>query len=565
MIGLALRAVPLQAQDLPNIVIIFADDLGYGDVGVYNPESKIPTPRLDQLAREGIRFTDAHAPATICSPSRFGLLSGALVHRTGRGPTAFEGASGPSYLAENRLSLGGMLQAKGYTTAVFGKWHVGLTWRNSANEVIRNGTIDGVRAIDYARSVPLPDGPLKRGFHRAFVTPNCPTTDPLYLYLEDDRVVAPATSLLNKDTLPRNAYTWDNDVGMVAPGYLFQEADLLFLDKGLKFMREHRAASPGKPFFLMLATQIAHAPAYVAPAYKGKTAAGPQGDFIHELDAIAGKVLDALDSLGLARNTLVLFSSDNGPETVQTRLMREEYRHDSSRPWRGMKRDGWEGGHRVPFLARWMGTIPAGQVTAQPLNLTDVLATVASLVGYPLPDAAGEDSYDLLPVLLGRQEEAKPIRPYNLTQSFRGEFQIRKGQWKLLDHKGSGGNNYASGDLARYALPELDPAAAGQLYDMGTDPGETTNLWSKRPEVVKELKDLLEKAKAEGRSAPRNRKPLGVGAWGRKGELARLVGREPSRSGAEWFDFQGRRIPEGSIRSGLVFDAQGHRDLILSP
>ncbi len=210
-----------------------------------------------------------------------------------------------------------------------------------------------------------------------------------------------------------------------------------------------------------------------------------------------------LERLGVADNTLVMFSSDNGPEVRQTVLMRRDYNHDAARPWRGMKRDGWESGHRVPFIGHWPGKIKAGGVSEQTMTLTDVMATVASVVGVSLPDNAAEDSFDMLPVLLGVQDEDTPVRPYTLTQSFRGQLQIRRGPWKYLDHKGSGGNNYdRSTDLKPYKLPELAPDAPGQLYNLETDPGETTNLYYKNPEIVKELKALLEMSKSSGRSAP---------------------------------------------------------------
>ncbi len=500
-----------QPRTLPNIVIVFADDLGYGDVGVYNPESKIPTPRIDQMAREGILFTDGHSPATVCSPSRFGLLAGALVYRTGRGVRAFQGTGGPSYLEQGRLTIGDMLQSKGYTTAIYGKWHLGLTWKDSnGNTPARNDGQAGVTNIDYGKSTPIPDAPLHRGFNRSFVTPNCPTTDQLYVYIEGDRVPIPHAAVLDKSKLRRNKYTWDNDPGMTAPGYAFHRADLVFRDKTLDFIKNHRAKTPDKPFFVILSTQIAHSPAYTALEFVDSTKAGPQGDFIFTLDSIVGNLLDTLERLRIDENTLVIFTSDNGPETVQTIYMRDDYDHDSAYPWRGMKRDGWEGGHRVPFIARWPGMIPAGSVTDQMANVTDIMATVASVVGYTLPDDAAEDSYDLLPVLLGEQDENESVRPYNLTQSFRSEFQIRSGRWKLLDHKGSGGNNYdKKPTMKQYALPELDPDAPGQLYNLEEDPGETTNLYSKNPEKVKELKTLLRHAKNSGRSAPRGRTPYG--------------------------------------------------------
>jgi arylsulfatase A-like enzyme len=494
----------------PNIVIILADDLGYGDVGVYNPEAAFPTPNLDRMAKEGIRFTDAHSPATVCTPTRYSLQTGRMAFRTGRGSRVFEGPGGPSLIEPSRLTIAGMLRERGYTTALYGKWHIGLTWVDSNGQRIEGQDVAAARRIDYARSTPLPDGPVSRGYDFFFGTPNCPTTDPLYVYIDQDRVPVPATGLLNKEALPDHPFAWDNDRGMVAPGYLFEGADLLFLDKALGFMRSHRDKSPDRPFFLVLSTQAAHAPSFPAPEFKGRTSAGPHGDFIFELDAIVGRVLGAVSNLGIDNDTLVMFSSDNGPEVRTTALMRELYGHDGARPWRGMKRDGWEGGHRVPFIARWPGRIAPGRVSAQTMTLTDVMATVASVVGVALPDDAAEDSYDMLPVLLGVQAEAEAIRPYTLTQSFREQLQIRRGPWKYLDHAGSGGNDYARAELQRYRLPERAPDAPGQLYNLNDDPGETTNLYNDRPDIVKEMQALLAETKSSGRSAPRGRTPSSV-------------------------------------------------------
>jgi arylsulfatase A-like enzyme/Xaa-Pro aminopeptidase len=506
---LAVGAGSARPETLPYIVIILADDLGYGDVGVYNPKAAFPTPNLDKMASDGMLFTDAHSPATVCTPTRYSLQTGRMAFRTGYS-SVFEGPGGPSLIEPTRLTIAGMLRESGYTTALYGKWHIGLTWVDSDGRRIEGQDVAAARRIDYELSTPLPDGPVHRGYDYFFGTPNCPTTDPLYVYIDQDQVPVPATGLLNKETLPDHPFAWDNDRGMVAPGYLFEEADLLFLEKSLGFMRDHRKRSPDAPFFLVLSTQAAHAPSFPAPEFKGRTSAGPHGDFIFELDAIVGRVLGALADLGIDDDTLVMFSSDNGPEVRNTVLMRENYDHDAARPWRGMKRDGWEGGHRVPFIARWPGRIAPGSVSDQTMTLTDVMATVASIVGVALPDDAAEDSYDMLPVLLGLQDEDEPVRPYTLTQSTRGQLQIRRGPWKYLDHRGSGGNNYARRERQRYQLPEREPGAPGQLYNLDDDPGETTNLYYKRPDIVKELQALLEETKSSGRSAPLGRSPLSV-------------------------------------------------------
>ncbi len=499
------------AADLPNIVIVYTDDLGLGDLSIYNPEAAYKTPRIDTMAREGILFTDAHSPSTICSPSRYGLFSGQQIYRsTGRGGGAFEGPGGPSYLKPGTLTLGGMLQSRGYRTGVFGKWHVGLTWFDDDGKRLGGGFANS-KLINYEKSTPLKDGPNRRGFDESFITPNCPNTDPLYVYIENGRVKVPATVQHKRKNLPNlDGWLWDNDEGFMSVGYDFENADKIFYDKTVRFITQHLDRHKDRPFFAVLSTQIAHAPVLPAPEFRGKTQGGPRGDFLWELDVLVGRLLDTLDHLGIGDNTLVLFNSDNGAETVHYHRMAQEYDHDASGGWRGMKRDGWEGGHRVPFMARWPLAIPAGQVSAQVTNTTDIFATLASVVGYELKAQDARDSFDMLPVLLGIQSEDDPVRPHLLTQSFRGEFQIRQGSWKYLDHMGSGGNNYAQAYMPQYGLPETAPDATGQLFHMDRDPGETTNLFFKASEKRKELQALLSRLKSSGRSAPKVRLPIGI-------------------------------------------------------
>ncbi len=503
----------VSAQELPNIVIIYADDLGYGDLSTYNPEAAYKTPRLDQMAAEGIKFVDAHSPSTICSPSRYGLYSGQQVCRTGRRTTAFEGPGGPSYIKRGELTIAEMLRRQGYRTGVFGKWHVGLTWYDEAGKRLGNGFKNAL-LIDYGKSTPLEDGPNQRGFDASFITPNCPTTDPLYIYIENGMVPVPASMRHKRDTLPNpgGKWRWDNDEGWMSPGYQFVEADLLFYEKTIGFINEHREKHADQPFFAVFSTQIAHAPVLPAPEFSGKTDAGGRGDFVYQLDALTGRLLDHLKALGIDDNTLVLFNADNGPETMHTVWMRQDHEHDAAGGYRGMKRDGWEGGHRVPFIARWPSRIPAGQVSSQLTNTTDIFATLASIAGYKLPDDVAVDSFDMLPAMIGTQDENESIRPHMLTQSFRGQFQIRQGAWKYLDHMGSGGNNYDRGVLQAYVLPESAPEATGQLYNLETDPGERKNLFFSESAKRKELQALLAELTREenGRSAPLNREPIGV-------------------------------------------------------
>ena len=485
----------------PNILFILADDLGYGDVGCYNPEAKAPTPNIDRLAREGMRFTDAHSPSTVCTPTRYSLLTGRMAFRNGM-KGVFTGAGGPCLIKEDRLTIAGMLRDQGYTTAMFGKWHIGLTFYDKDGKPITKNGLEAVKRIDYSQ--PITGGPIDRGFDQFFGTACCPTTDWLYAYIDGDKIPMPPTRIVDRKPLPKHPYSRDNRPGMIAPGFDLEEVDMVFLQKSLEFLESHKQKSPDKPFFLFHSAQAVHLPSFAGRAFKGKTEAGPHGDFIFELDYVVGRLMSKLDQLGYGENTLVIFSSDNGPEVPTVIDMRKTHKHDGARPWRGIKRDQWEGGHRVPFIARWPKKIKDGSTSAQTICLTDVMATCAALTGATIPPNAAEDSYNILPVLLGQAGD-KPIREYTLHQTISLALAIRHGNWKYLDHKGSGGNNYGrEGEwgMKQFALPERAPDAPGQLYDLAKDPGETTNLYNEYPEIVKALKGKLEEYKTSGRSAP---------------------------------------------------------------
>ncbi len=479
----------------PNIVLILADDLGYGDVGCYNPESKVLTPHLDRLGAQGVRLVDAHSPSTVCTPSRYSILTGRMCFRNGfKG--VFTGVDGP-LLEPGRLTIAQLLRRKGYATSFVGKWHVGMTFFKADGTPVapRGGGVDKVRQVDFSR--PVKDGPLDAGFDSFFGTVCCPTTDWLYAYIDGDRVTQAPTELVR----PRGGEWTDYEhfrAGLKAPDFDFRKVDLVFLEKSLAFLERQR---PDRPFFLFHSAQAVHLPALPDERFVGKTKAGPLGDFIFEFDHVVGELVGALDRLGLGENTLVVVTSDNGPEVVLTRL-REDFGHDSARPWRGMKRDNWEGGHRVPFLARWPGRIPAGTVSGETVCLTDLFATFASAAGAEIPSDAAEDSADILPVLLGKAG-GRPVREYTLHQTISNELAIRSGPWKYLDHRGSGGNRYDGPALRKYALPETDPAAAAQLYHLGDDPGETRNVIGRNPEVAARLKERLEQFKSSGRSVER--------------------------------------------------------------
>jgi arylsulfatase A len=484
----------------PNILLILADDLGYGDVQCYNPDSKIPTPHCNRLAKEGMLFTDAHSPSTVCTPTRYSILTGRMAFRLNY-KGVFTGVGGPCLITPDRLTLPGMLREKGYETAMFGKWHVGITAFDKDGVPIHENGLEAVKRIDYSR--PLRGGPVDRGFNHFFGTISCPTTDWLYAYVEGDRIPVPPTQIIDRGPLPKHPYSRDNRPGMIAPDFDVEEVDMVFLEKSLKFLDEHKKQKPEIPFFLFHSLQAVHLPSFPGKDFKGKTDAGPHGDFIFQFDHVVGALLTKLKKLKIADNTLVIVTSDNGPEVPTVINMRKTHNHDGARPWRGVKRDNWEGGHRVPFLVRWPETVKPGSISDQIICQTDIMATCASLVGYDLPEGSAEDSFDLSPVFSDNVD--KPVRPYVLHQTISLALAIREGNWKYLDHKGSGGSNYNRGGewgLKQYALPEKAPNAPGQLYNLKSDPGEKDNLHFKRPEIVKRLKNILEESQKAGRSRP---------------------------------------------------------------
>jgi arylsulfatase A len=502
MVLLAGLLSPAKATDKPNVLVILADDLGYGDLGCYNDQSKVPTPNLDRLARQGIRLTDAHSPCTVCTPTRYGLLTGQMPFRVARGGTVFSGVAGPSLIAPGRMTLPSMLQDRGYTTACVGKWHVGMTFFDEAGQPVHGDGVEAVRAVDFSR--PLEGGPTDHGFDHFFGTACCPTTDWLYAFVEQNHVPVPPTQVIDKSKLPKHPYAHDCRAGMIAPNFPMEEVDLVFLEKSREFLQQHVRQTPDKPFFLFHSTQAVHLPSFAAPQFQGKTDAGPHGDFIHELDFIVGQLMETLQQLGVADNTIVIFTSDNGPETTSITNMRRDFNHDGARPWRGIKRDNWEGGHRVPFIVRWPKEIEAGVISDQPTCLTDIMATIAAVVGTDLPDEAAEDSFNLLPAW--RNNATAPIRPYLLHQAFGGRqtLAIRRGEWKYINHQGSGGNRYENHPgLKQFILPETNSGAPGQLYNLALDPGETRNLFADHPDLVEDLSALLEDSISSGRSRPK--------------------------------------------------------------
>ena len=474
----------------PNIVYILADDMGYGDLGCQNPKSKIPTPNLDLLAAQGVRFSDAHDPTAVCTPTRYGILTGRYCWRS-RLKKGVLGLWGQTLIEPDRLTVPALLRQHGYATACIGKWHLGWNWPTKDGGPPRSGP-DRLSNVDFTK--PIADGPTTRGFDTYFGTdvPNYPP----YCFIENDRTVgipsAPSTPVFN---IP----------GPMLPEWKWVDIMPELTRRAVKYVEDAAKALPARPFFLYFPLTAPHFPIVPTPEFQGKSGAGLYGDFVAQVDWTVGQVLEALERAGLASDTLVVFTSDNGPEVAREvgvgayeRI--QKYGHASMGDLRGVKRDAWEGGHRVPFLARWPGRIKPGTVSGEIVCHTDLMATLAGLLGIRLPDDAGEDSYNILPALLGEKLE-KPIREATVHHSCNGKFAIRQGDWVFID--APTGDDNKEPDWLKEERGYKSHNFPGELYDLAQDPSERRNLYGERPEIVQRLKALLEKYKAEGRSAPR--------------------------------------------------------------
>lgn len=487
------------AAQRPNVLIIYADDLGYGDVQCYNPKSKIQTPNIDRLADEGMRFTDAHSAATVCTPSRYSLLTGRYAFRLPNHGRVFDGIGGPNLITEDRLSLGQMFSNLGYETGCVGKWHIGMTFFDKQGNPINKGGPDPVTRIDYER--PIEGSPIHRGFDYFFGTAACPTTDWLYAFVEGDRVPTPPTQLLDKSKLPKHPYSVDNRRGWKADDFDLEEVDLVFLEKSKSFLHKHYQTSPEKPFFLYHAMQAVHLPSFPADRFKSSSDSGPHGDFIVELDFIVGSLMETLKQYDTEKNTIVIFTSDNGPEVLTTIRMRTDHQHDGAAPWRGMKRDLWEGGHRVPMIVKWPGKVPPNTTCNALICQTDLMATLAVITDTQLPENCAEDSIDFSQLLLEKNQTGN--REFIIHQGFAGDrkLAIRNKEWKYLNCGDSGGNNYEKQRLLRSYYNDSQSTDDAQLYNLAVDPAETQNLYLQEPEVTIRMRTKLEEIKFTTRTA----------------------------------------------------------------
>ncbi len=470
-------AVAVQKQ--PNILYILADDLGYGDVQCLNPKrGKIATPQLDRLASQGMTFTDAHSGSSVCTPTRYGLLTGRYAWRTTLVSGVLGGVS-PPLIASERLTVASLLRAQGCSTACIGKWHLGLGWTKweDAEEHKKHPGW----AFDFSKA--FTRGPVECGFD-SFFGISASLDMPPFTFLENDRVTA----------LPTTAKTWIRK-GPAAPA--FEAIDVLptLTRKAVEYLGARAAdAKAGHPFFLYLPLNSPHTPIVPSAEWQGKSGLSPYGDFVMQTDACVGEILAALEKNGLSENTLVIFTSDNGCSPAADIAGLEKLGHFPSQDFRGAKADIWEGGHRVPFFVRWPGKVKAGAQCDTTICHTDFMATVAEITGAKVPDTAGEDSFSILPNLLGT---GKSARPSVVNHSINGQFAIRDATWKLEFCPGSGGWGKPGDIEAR-----KDGLAAVQLYDLAIDLGEKNNVEAEHPDVIKRLTAQLDAIVANGRSTP---------------------------------------------------------------
>jgi arylsulfatase A-like enzyme len=463
---------PVQGAEArrPNIVFILADDLGYGDIRCLNPEhGKIPTPHVDRLAAQGMVFTDAHSGSSVCTPTRYGILTGRYAWRS-RLQAGVLAPYDPPLIAPDRLTVPGLLSKNGYRTACIGKWHLGWKWPRAGNKVV------------FDRSIA--EGPTTRGFHYYFGTdvPNYPP----FGFIENAHLVVQPTAWCLPD-----AKLFLGNPGPMVPGWQFDQILPKLVAKAVEYVGWR--ASDQQPFFLYFALTSPHEPIAPSAQFQGKSGISPVADFIMETDWAVGQVMEALENGGLAENTLLIFTADNGHSPYTGLKSFFDAGHWVSQRFRGFKSDIWEGGHRIPFVARWPGHVKAGSTCDRLICLTDLMASCADLLGTKLPDNAGEDSVSILPALRG--SSAGPRHGAVVHHSMNGRFSLRQGKWKLELCPGSGGWSQPSDAQAvQKGLPSV------QLYDMSRDDTERVNVQQKYPEVVERLTRLLKKYVAEGRS-----------------------------------------------------------------
>ena len=455
-----------QTPQKPNILLILCDDLGYGDVQAYFPDSKIPTPHMDKLASEGMRFTDAHSPSSVCTPTRYGLLTGRYCWRTRRKSGVGHGYS-PALIEPGRATIASLLKTqRNYRTGGFGKWHLGL-----GND----------EKVDYAKS--FTPSPNDFGFDEFFGIPASLDMPP-YVFIDNHRAVEPPTSTIaDNGEIKRGPY-WRG--GPRAPSFQMEEVVPAIVKRACEFVEKDKG-----PFFAYVPLPAPHTPWVPSKPFKNRSKAGLYGDFVEETDASIGRILESLERTGQAKNTLVIVTSDNGAPWEE-RDSREAIGHWANANWRGQKADIQEAGHRIPFIVRWPGMVKPGTTSSQTICLTDIFATIAQIQGIPLTDMMGEDSVSLLNILTGKQRGA--VREAVVHHSSTGVFAIRQGDWKLVFGRGSGGFTEPAKIVPKPGEPTVE------LYNLLNDPHEDHNVYDSNPKIVARLTSLLQRYKDAGHS-----------------------------------------------------------------
>ena len=497
-IGLLQNSVTFGHESNLNIVILYADDMGYGDLNIQNPDSRIPTPNLDQLAKAGARFTDGHSSSGVCTPSRYALLTGRHHFRKFHG---IVGALGKSVLAGERVTLPEMLKQKGYSTACIGKWHLGWDWDSIKKR--------GAKAIPIAENSkrkvwphdafdwnkPIPDGPLAHGFDYYFG--DAVINFPPYCWIENDRVFDHPDTTLTKVKNVTKEGNWEARPGPAVKNWDFYAVLPTLTKKGVEYIDSRKGSN--QPFFLYFPLPSPHAPIVPNSQFLGKSRAGGYGDFVVETDWSCGQLLKALERNGLEDNTIVIFTSDNGPERYAY-PRDKKFKHWSSGPFRGLKRDIYEGGHHVPFIIKWPGVTTAGSKRDGLVSQIDVMATLADYVDFELPKHAAEDSHNLLPYLKGESHTSP--RTTHIHNTNKNRYAIRHNNWLLVKGK----NGYHSRGFEQWEEVHGYPAddqSPFELYDLNKDIGQKNNVANQFSDVVEELDRKLEAIKSQGYSAPR--------------------------------------------------------------
>jgi arylsulfatase A-like enzyme len=477
-----LMCLTLFGADRPNIIVILADDQGFGDLGANNPQSKIATPNLDALAKGGLRFTDGHTSSGVCTPTRYSLLTGRYHWRT-RLQSGVLGGFSPPLIAKDRLTVAGMLKQQGYATGCFGKWHLGMSF-----PLVGGGNADDggdfsknpkdVTKIDFAGDIL--GGPVDHGFD-TFYGISASLDMPPFVWIKDRRMTE----------IPSATKTWLR-TGPAGPK--FEAVDVLpsVIDHSIAFIEAQKKTNPAKPFFIYIPLNAPHTPIVPTKEFQGASGINPYADFVKQVDHDVGRLMASLEKQGLTENTLVIFTADNGCSPAANITELQKASHEPSYIYRGHKADLYEGGHRVPFLVRWPAKVKPG-VSPALVGQIDFLATFAEITGATVPAAMAEDSVSFLPVLRGDKPE---VRQGIVSQSINGSFAIRDGQWKLCLSAGSGGWSSPKPGAEEAGLPSV------QLYDLSKDPGERKNLQAEFPERVAAMKAELEKTISRGRSTP---------------------------------------------------------------